>query len=788
MPKILVVAGTSTAEQLGQVLKGLSDKISDPKLNARLDEAVAGMSTYKETIVYAKGGDVYLGRHQVKDLSAWKKYGKEHNYKYLYKGFTYHGNERAQVAVFDDKVWDAQELQRRKGNGLLGIHFYDLTTGAEKQVTEGSVDVTKVNVANIGKRVTIAKTRFSDNPNHQAMIGKSGVIEKVISGRNVYQLRLDGGKIWDAIPENVIIVEAMVGKVDHDMDAWMKRYRADRERKANPQNLKDVEDALSDIERALSPENLSNDGELSHFETERKRNRLTKEKRKLEQLKKRFQVMAGGMTEDNRLLNKDAWFLYSELESKAQQDGEPMFWSNKDGWGSFETATGFPKSEISRPSALAATPDAKWIDFKEAHRLWYSFHQVTEDKKYDGRTDKDKLYIIKISRPINSVAGYSGGLFDEIQVVSPKTFSSGYFPRHQVVGEYVPKDSDIFTWSYTSSERFKGTELFDRVKEGSGRWLMVTGNPLFKKIDKANPANVTEAKDDFYDEGGKDKYFHLGVSERMPIHYEKAKQFFTTGDKFNAGQHARAYLAFVPEGHGELSKVPEMKKIRDASMVTESEVSDVVMGKRISYTPIFLHKDAESLKEKIKEGLSAPWKQVQYSALGGDERGSFLIAVSLDKKENWQNGYLENSRYARFHLNNTGELEHFSGSGMGKFRKSRVKDVDAAIAKINSFIEQQSKPMSESTEINVGDIVKVDMGVVTKHDNLPHYLSLVRAAVKDGGGKAEVVSIKDGSAQIAGGTRDKFLGGPWVPLESLRRTEAILAGGGESFGSGGFAT
>lgn len=447
MRKILVVADAPTAEQVGRVVKGLLEKISDPKLNAQLDEAVAGMPTEKEVIAYAQGGDVYIGRRPVQSLASWKKYGQEKKYKYLYKGFAYHGNERAQVVVFDDKTWDAQEIQRRKTNGFLGIHFYDLTTGEDRQVTEDVL-------------ASVAAWK-----------------RKMVPGTKLVLVSRDGQK-----------------------------------------------------------------------------------------------------------LNQS--------------------------------------------------------------------REVTEVTS-------------------NGVA-------------------------------------------------FKGEGI-----------------------------------------GGK------GISW---LAFPKA-----------------SHIKFIDNGF-EVGGL--VYKFVDGESVAESEVSDVVMGRRVSYTPIFLHKDAESLKEKIKEGLSAPWKQVQYSTLGGDERGSFLIAVSLDKKENWQNGYLENSRYARFHLSNTGELENFSGSGMGRFRKSRVKDVDSAIAKINSFIEGQakSKSMSESEEINVGDTVKVDMGVVTKYDNLPQYLGLVRAAIKNGGGRVEVADIENGKAEIVGGPREKFLGGPWVPIEALRKMGATLAGGGESHGAGGFAT
>jgi DNA-directed RNA polymerase subunit RPC12/RpoP len=264
-----------------------------------------------------------------------------------------------------------------------------------------------------------------------------------------------GGLVYKFVSEkNSVTSEA----ADHDMDAWMKRYQADKERKANPQNLKDVEDALSDIEMALSPENLSHDGELSRSETERERRRLTKERQRLMQLKKKFQVMAGGVTEEKEVIGKQTEKLYK-----------------------------------------CATC---------------------------GHTQKIKTN-----------------------------------------------------------------------------------------------------------------------------HY---------GDCYSLGTHGAANAC--PNCHW---------------------------------------------KHPLEQTV---WKC------------------------------------------------------------------------------QEKPPMSESEEINVGDTVKVDMGVVTKHGNHPNYLGLVRSAIKDGNGRVTVSEVNNGMVRIIGGSRDRFLGGPWVPIDALRKMGATVAGGGESHGAGGFAT
>lgn len=95
--------------------------------------------------------------------------------------------------------------------------------------------------------------------------------------------------------------------------------------------------------------------------------------------------------------------------------------------------------------------------------------------------------------------------------------------------------------------------------------------------------------------------------------------------------------------------------------------------------------DAEFIKSHIK----APVVGAQYSTLGGEQRASILIVVSLDPKSKWQNGILENSRYARFHVESDGALTLFSGGGgFPKFRKTRVKNAQDVVNKINTLISQ----------------------------------------------------------------------------------------------------
>ena len=103
--------------------------------------------------------------------------------------------------------------------------------------------------------------------------------------------------------------------------------------------------------------------------------------------------------------------------------------------------------------------------------------------------------------------------------------------------------------------------------------------------------------------------------------------------------------------------------------------------------PIF---SADSInKEEIKNSILAPYVTVTVSMLGGTERASIMITLSLDDKKDWTNGILQNSRYMYFSLSRTGVLEQFNRSGAfrdKKFRKTKAVSVEDAINKINKYL------------------------------------------------------------------------------------------------------
>ena len=117
-------------------------------------------------------------------------------------------------------------------------------------------------------------------------------------------------------------------------------------------------------------------------------------------------------------------------------------------------------------------------------------------------------------------------------------------------------------------------------------------------------------------------------------------------------------------------------------------------NKLLSLFEAFLPADADSTVEKIKSGIKAPYVNAYKSTLGGVDRTSILITVSLDPKDSWNNGILQNSWYSQFHYNVDGSLENFSGHyKIPKMRKTKAKNVDDAIVKINKYIELQGESL-----------------------------------------------------------------------------------------------
>jgi hypothetical protein len=79
-----------------------------------------------------------------------------------------------------------------------------------------------------------------------------------------------------------------------------------------------------------------------------------------------------------------------------------------------------------------------------------------------------------------------------------------------------------------------------------------------------------------------------------------------------------------------------------------------------------------------------PAKQVFTSlyTLGGADKASIGITIGFDAKETWASGIFDNSAHRKFMFNTDGTLEELTGYKTLRFRKCKVKSVEAAIAKL----------------------------------------------------------------------------------------------------------
>jgi len=108
--------------------------------------------------------------------------------------------------------------------------------------------------------------------------------------------------------------------------------------------------------------------------------------------------------------------------------------------------------------------------------------------------------------------------------------------------------------------------------------------------------------------------------------------------------------------------------------------------------------DAHELVKKLKKQIDAPEVSASIATLGGKERPSVILSVSLNPKNEWPNGIYMNSMYSKFYITYDGIIEQFAKNYKikKKFRKSRFKNTDDVIKKINKYIKEIEKTINES--------------------------------------------------------------------------------------------
>jgi len=134
--------------------------------------------------------------------------------------------------------------------------------------------------------------------------------------------------------------------------------------------------------------------------------------------------------------------------------------------------------------------------------------------------------------------------------------------------------------------------------------------------------------------------------------------------------------------------------------------------------------DATAFCSELKSGVKAPYVNVSLGQIGSPDR--VYITVGLQPKEKWKNGIFQNSTYFQMHISSDGSMEVFSSNLTVKsknpmlaydripvkFRKTKAKSTEDAIAKINAFSKQIKDyyasidlPIEESNEMKIAPIL-----------------------------------------------------------------------------------
>ncbi len=121
---------------------------------------------------------------------------------------------------------------------------------------------------------------------------------------------------------------------------------------------------------------------------------------------------------------------------------------------------------------------------------------------------------------------------------------------------------------------------------------------------------------------------------------------------------------------------------------------------------LFSMDNAETMVKVLVAGLKKINPEIKlgnihYSDLGGPERVSIVGKFSLDRKIDWPNNILENSRWVTFHLDNDGKLEvnvmgyPYDMRKQIKMRKSRNKDIKQVLARMLKHFMMLNKKYPE---------------------------------------------------------------------------------------------
>ncbi len=187
-----------------------------------------------------------------------------------------------------------------------------------------------------------------------------------------------------------------------------------------------------------------------------------------------------------------------------------------------------------------------------------------------------------------------------------------------------------------------------------------------------------------------DGMLEVGAKSDIGMGYVALHQLYSSFESMNYATAAAPLWDAIQElKAGNKEKAEE--KLKEFHELVWEEMGEMMEKGGSTATPVSIF-DITNVKEfvaKLKDEIKAPYVNAYFSTLGGEDRVSILLTISMEEKSEWSNGILENSKYSKFHLHKNGTVEQITRSHKlreNKFRKIKVKTQQQIIDKINNYL------------------------------------------------------------------------------------------------------
>lgn len=120
--------------------------------------------------------------------------------------------------------------------------------------------------------------------------------------------------------------------------------------------------------------------------------------------------------------------------------------------------------------------------------------------------------------------------------------------------------------------------------------------------------------------------------------------------------------------------------------IPRTAIIRIESGKFRAYEKSISETDMKKIQQVVESKVKAPYVKGYISMLGGVP--SYMLTISKDKKSKWENGILQNSRYANFMVEDIGKVEMISGNLRPPMRKASYKSADDLVRKLNAYLSK----------------------------------------------------------------------------------------------------